>query len=252
MPSSTQGGSPNSSQGGVSSALGGSPESSQGGSTNPSFGGSPGHGGSTGRGGSAGTESGAGVATVGGTGNPPPPDTCDGALPATFTTTCGACHTAQGTANPRYPDLYQFSGSLDDFRRQVREGSNAGMPAYEAGLVPDADVSAIFAYFTGGNARADSQASLGGVVPLFDANDAVNPPIVFEREDGVRVTRGAGRVRDRHEGPLDTNKPFKSCESCHENNGPGETLSGALGPTSSMAIKHERLADQTEDYGQPD
>jgi CxxC motif-containing protein (DUF1111 family) len=82
------------------------------------------------------------------------------------------------------------------------------MPAYDGDFVPDADVSAIFAYFTSGNARADNQAPLGGVVPLFHANDAVNPPTVFEREDGVLVTRGAGRVRDRHEGPLDTNKPF--------------------------------------------
>jgi hypothetical protein len=50
--------------------------------------------------------------------------------------------------------------------------------------------------------------SLGSVVPLFSKTDAVNPPIIFKRDDGVLVTRGAGRVRGRHEGPLDTNMPF--------------------------------------------
>src|SRR5258707_6618212 len=48
----------------------------------------------------------------------------------------------------------------------------------------------------------------GGVVPLFKPADAVNPPVVFKRDDGVLVPRGAGRVRGRHEGPLDTNQPF--------------------------------------------
>ena len=140
--------------------------------------------------------------------DPPPPDTCEGALPTTFSVVCGACHTAQGTANSRYPDLYQFQGTLDDLRSRVREGSSAGMPAYSADLVSDADLSAIFDYFTGGNTRADGQVALGGVVPLFQPVDALNPPIVFERDDGVLVTRGAGRVRGRHEGPLDTNQPF--------------------------------------------
>jgi CxxC motif-containing protein (DUF1111 family) len=140
--------------------------------------------------------------------DPPPPDACGGELPTTFTVRCGACHTAQGRANPRYPDLYAFDGTLDEFRERVREGSDKGMAAYPADLVSDADLSAIFAYFTSGNARGDNQPALGAIEPLFTPADAVNPPSVFEREDGVLVTRGAGRVRGRHEGPLDTNEPF--------------------------------------------
>lgn len=138
---------------------------------------------------------------------PLPPNACGDELPSTFTVTCGACHTAQGRPNPRYPDLYQFDGTLDEFGQRVREGSDAGMPAYPTELISDADVSAIFEYFTGGNARGDGPV-LGAVTPLFSPDDAVNLPVVFERADGVLVTRGAGRVRGRHEGPLDTNEPF--------------------------------------------
>ncbi|HEX2881023.1 MAG TPA: hypothetical protein VHO25_15935, partial [Polyangiaceae bacterium] len=38
-----------------------------------------------------------------------------------------------------------------------------------------------------------------GLAPLFLATDAVNPPIVSVRPDGVIVTRAAGRARNRHE-----------------------------------------------------
>ena len=113
----------------------------------------------------------------------------------------------QGAANPRYPNLREFDGTFDEFSKRVREGSTKGMPAYSADLVSDSDVSAIYAYFTGG-AADDGPVPLGDVVPLFEAADAASPPIVFERDDGVLVTRGAGRVRGRHEGPLDTNEPF--------------------------------------------
>jgi CxxC motif-containing protein (DUF1111 family) len=41
--------------------------------------------------------------------------------------------------------------------------------------------------------------NLGGVVPLYATTDAVNGPIVFTRDDGAILTRGAGRVRGRHE-----------------------------------------------------
>ncbi|HET9956391.1 MAG TPA: di-heme oxidoredictase family protein [Polyangiaceae bacterium] len=135
------------------------------------------------------------------------PDTCGQGLAATFTTTCAACHTAQGVAHPRYPDLYQFKGTLQDFRGRVREGSQAGMPAFSADMVSDAELQSIFDYFTR-NARSSSPAPAGGVIPLFESADALNPPVVFERPDGVLVTRGAGRVRGRHEGPLDSNEPF--------------------------------------------
>jgi CxxC motif-containing protein (DUF1111 family) len=157
-----------------------------------------------------------GPALTGGVAAKPPPvtgerpaiDSCGGALPAVFATTCGGCHTVQGDANPRYPDLYQFAGSRDEFERHVREGSDLGMPAYSEALVSEADLAAIYGYFTGDSTRGDASPALGAVVPLFEPADALNPPIVFERPDGALVTRGAGRVRGRHEGPLDTNQPF--------------------------------------------
>lgn len=140
--------------------------------------------------------------------DPPPPNACGSELPSAFTTTCGACHTAQGKQNPRYPDLYAFDGTLDEFRDHVRAGSEEGMPAFPESLIDDGELGSIFEYFTGEKARGDDAPALGAVEPLFAADAAKNPPIVFEREDGVLVTRGAGRVRGRHEGPLDTNQPF--------------------------------------------
>ena len=114
-----------------------------------------------------------------------------------------------GRVNSRYPDLYKFKGTLADFSKRVREGSPKGMTPFPAELVSDADVSAMFAFFTGGTMRRGlDTVTLDGVVPLFQPADAVNKPIVFLRDDGVLVTRGSGRVRGRHEGPLDTNQPF--------------------------------------------
>jgi CxxC motif-containing protein (DUF1111 family) len=146
---------------------------------------------------------------AGGTGTPPGGGTCGGVLPASYNAICNACHTQSGTVNARYPDLYQFKGTLAEFTDHVRKGSEKGMAAYSAELISDTDVSSIFTYFTGGTARPASETvDLGGVVPLFQASDVKNPPIVFKRDDGVLITRGAGRVRGRHEGPLDTNQPF--------------------------------------------
>jgi CxxC motif-containing protein (DUF1111 family) len=209
--------SPGASAGRPSEGEGGSSSSHQGGSpSSPSNGGSssPGAGGAPNKAGAGGETTGGGAS--GGsksdpppvTGEPPAVDSCAGALPAVFTSTCAGCHTAQGVPNPRYPDLYQFDGSREEFERHVRDGSTEGMPRYSQELVSDADVGAIYEYFTGNHSRGDATPELGGVVPLFDPSDAVNAPIVFEREDGVLVTRGAGRVRGRHEGPLDTNQPF--------------------------------------------
>lgn len=156
-------------------------------------------------GGATGTPTG----TAGATGTPPVAGTCGGVLPASYNAICNACHTQSGSVNARYPDLYQFKGTLAEFTDHVRKGSDKGMAAYSAELISDGDVGAIFNYFTGGTARPVTEAvDLGGVIPLFKPTDAVNPPIVFTRDDGVLVTRGAGRVRGRHEGPLDTNQPF--------------------------------------------
>jgi len=130
----------------------------------------------------------------------PPVDSCNLTLPGSFTVHCSACHTQSGQANTRYPDLYKFQGSLSDFTMRVRTGSSKGMAAYPADLVADADIAAIFAFFTSGQMRPGQAAvDLGGVVPLFSAADAMNPPIVAKRDDGALVTRGAGRVRGRHE-----------------------------------------------------
>jgi CxxC motif-containing protein (DUF1111 family) len=129
---------------------------------------------------------------------PPPTITCGGApVPATVMTLCTGCHTANGAANARYPDLFNFKGDVNAFLAQVRKGGGP-MAAYPAGLISDADVQAAFTYFTT-NKRGVNPIQLGGVTPLFSASDAVNPPIVFKRADGVLVTRGAGRVRGRHE-----------------------------------------------------
>lgn len=160
--------------------------------------------------GSAGTDSGSGNApSMVPTGDPPAASNCGGVLPASYNTICNACHTQSGTANSRYPDLYKFMGTQAEFTNHVRMGSPKGMAPYPTELISDADVASIYGYFTGGTARPTAElVDLGGVVPLFSPSDVVNPPIVFTRDDGVLVTRGAGRVRGRHEGPLDTNQPF--------------------------------------------
>ena len=137
-----------------------------------------------------------------------PTTTCGGALPGSFTSTCSGCHTASGAANQRYPDLFTFAGTLEDFKAQVRAGKG-GMPAFSESLIADADLDAIYAFFTSSTRETTAQPALDGITPLFTAADAVNPPVVFTRDDGVLVTRGAGRVRGRHEGPQDTNVPFQ-------------------------------------------
>jgi CxxC motif-containing protein (DUF1111 family) len=192
----------------------GSPGSAGTGPGNPGNSATPNAGSGNGTAGATGTSSAGSTAGGGDTMTvtstlPPPSSTCGGALPASYTAICNTCHTQSGTANARYPDLYQFKGTLADFTHQVRTGSPKGMAAYSTDLISDADVTAIFNYFTGTKARPMTDAvDLGGVVPLYQASDAVNPPITFKRDDGVLVTRGAGRVRGRHEGPLDTNQPF--------------------------------------------
>jgi CxxC motif-containing protein (DUF1111 family) len=116
-----------------------------------------------------------------------------------------------GAPNVRYPDLYAFKGTGAEFRARVRVGGG-GMAAYPPAVIADADVDAAYAFFAGGKRAGLDSVALGGVEPLFAAPApgaaAGNPPIVFRRDDGVLVTRGAGRVRARHEGPQDTNVTF--------------------------------------------
>ncbi|HVJ19921.1 MAG TPA: di-heme oxidoredictase family protein [Polyangiaceae bacterium] len=155
-----------------------------------------------------GATGGSGNPTVptGGTGTVVPPDpsqlpvnSCTGvAVPATFVNTCSGCHTLSGTANANFPDLYNYAGTLDEFKAQVRNGGKF-MAAYPATLISDADLEATYSFFTGTTRGTAVTPSLGSVVPLFSPTDAVNPPVVTVRPDGVIVTRGAGRVRGRHE-----------------------------------------------------
>jgi CxxC motif-containing protein (DUF1111 family) len=137
------------------------------------------------------------------TGAPTPPEhapptvVCSGNLPASFTNSCSGCHNAAGSANDRYPDLYDFAGSEADFIAKVRSGGKEMVPYPESALA-DEDLTAIYAYFTGNASRPTAQsAELGDLVPLFDGS--ANPPITFTRADGALITRGAGRVRQRHE-----------------------------------------------------
>lgn len=150
--------------------------------------------------GAGGTEAVISMTGGGGSGPPPNLDTCHGDLPGSYNTLCSGCHNQAGTANSRYPDLYKFMGTQDAFMKQVRNGGMQ-MAAYSTALISDADVMKIFGYFTGqANKRPSLDTiNLGGVVPLFAAADAKNGPIVFTKDDGAIVTRGAGRVRGRHE-----------------------------------------------------
>jgi len=129
----------------------------------------------------------------------PPSATCGSVLPSSYTVLCSGCHTQSGAANTRYPDLYNFKGTLAVFTNQVRMGG-ALMAAYGTPLIADADISSIFTYFTTNTRALAKPVDIGGVQPLFTSKDAVNPPIVYTRStDGVLITRGAGRVRGRHE-----------------------------------------------------
>jgi CxxC motif-containing protein (DUF1111 family)/mono/diheme cytochrome c family protein len=128
----------------------------------------------------------------------PPVEAAAPTAPAKFVTTCSGCHTVQGGANSRYPDLFKYAGTVDQFKTKVRMGGML-MAAYPASFISDADLEAAYAYFKGTTRDAAVSPILGGVVPLFNPSAKVNPPVVTVRADGVIVTRGAGRVRGRHE-----------------------------------------------------
>ncbi|HEY0710739.1 MAG TPA: cytochrome c, partial [Polyangia bacterium] len=181
-------------------ASGSSPGASSSGSS--SSGSSSSGSGSTGSGSSTGTTPGTGPATPGAT----VPmgmgafvgDFCGGPVPGAFVTNCSGCHTPSGVSNTRYPDLFNFKGTAAEFQNKVRSGST-NMAAYPAELISDADLQAIYAFFSGNKRTGENQYDLNGAKPLFEAADAKNPPVYFKREDGAIVTRGAGRVRGRHE-----------------------------------------------------
>jgi CxxC motif-containing protein (DUF1111 family) len=123
---------------------------------------------------------------------------CGQRVPVSFAIHCGGCHTVAGPSNPRYPDLYAFTGSATEFLAKTRGGAGESLHAYAPALITDQDVAAAYANFFGHN-RAIDKTNLGSIVPLFSPRDVTNLPIVFRRDDGAIVTRGAGRVRGRHE-----------------------------------------------------
>lgn len=123
---------------------------------------------------------------------------CGGELPTSFKATCSGCHPATGATNSRYPDLHVFLGDEAAFVAKVRAGGGA-MNAYSDAVISDADLSAVFVYFTQQHDRVEVSPTFKGVEVLFEAGDGNKPPIVFTRKDGALITRGAGRVRQRHE-----------------------------------------------------
>jgi mono/diheme cytochrome c family protein len=115
-------------------------------------------------------------------------------LPQSFVSRCRSCHSTSNEQNSRYPDLFAFSGSAEQFVAQVRKGGGV-MPAFLSSDISDDDLARVFAFFSG---TAREQIELGAVKPLFEGPSPV-VPITFLRDDGVLVTRAAGRVRQRHE-----------------------------------------------------
>ncbi|HEY0715864.1 MAG TPA: di-heme oxidoredictase family protein, partial [Polyangia bacterium] len=191
--------------------VGGTGSGTVGGSSTPG-GGPTGSTGSTGSPGGSGSGGGGSTPPPGGGGSttvPQPPsvpmgmgafvgDFCGGPVPSAFVTNCSGCHTQSGVSNTRYPDLFQFKGTAADFQAKVRSGS-ANMAPYPAEIISDNDLQAIYNFFTGNKRTGENQYDLMGAKPLFEPADAKNPPVYFKREDGAIVTRGAGRVRGRHE-----------------------------------------------------
>jgi CxxC motif-containing protein (DUF1111 family) len=125
-----------------------------------------------------------------------PSGSCEGTAPAPFATLCGGCHGA-GEGGNGVPALFGFSEGKDAFVKKVRSGGG-GMPAFSADALSDDAVASFYAFFGEGKTTGGAT-ELGSVVPLFDGQDFTALPITFLRDDGVLITRGAGRVRQRHE-----------------------------------------------------
>jgi CxxC motif-containing protein (DUF1111 family) len=142
--------------------------------------------------------------------------TATAAPPRTFFTTCSGCHSAFGPSPvPNIPDLFAFMGSAADFSAQVRAGGKT-MPPFSADAIPDQDLALLYEYFKagkptdiaactgtgGGPILVPTDSCTGATVeinPLFAAASADGKPVVSVDASGVIHTRGAGRVRGRHE-----------------------------------------------------
>jgi CxxC motif-containing protein (DUF1111 family) len=133
------------------------------------------------------------------------------ALPRVFFITCAACHSAikGALSSSSIPSLYAYAGSAADLAKTVRTGGKT-MPAFPPAMVSDADLQGIAAFFKGAPAAGKCQPGSASaptdscgtaapqVTPLF-AEAAAGKAIVTVDDKGVITTRGAGRVRGRHE-----------------------------------------------------
>jgi CxxC motif-containing protein (DUF1111 family) len=125
-----------------------------------------------------------------------PEPACESRAPGPFVAQCAGCHRL-GSVQAGAPDLLAFRGGEAGLIERVRKGGG-GMPAFGTDALGDAALREIAAYLTARQSGARPSAGLGKVVPLFERPSAVLP-VSFMRDDGVLVTRGAGRVRGRHE-----------------------------------------------------
>lgn len=129
--------------------------------------------------------------------------------PAAFSA-CAGCHDAYGRPRDTGPDLFEVADA-ETFVRAVRTGPGV-MPSFTEEALSVAELTSIVAYFEAGPPRTrtcdvDDDASVPpigacpprpeSVTPLFSPSEVA--PIVTRRDDGVLVTRIAGRVRNRHE-----------------------------------------------------
>jgi CxxC motif-containing protein (DUF1111 family) len=124
------------------------------------------------------------------------PLSCDDRLPAAFAAQCAGCHNL-ASSDSRYPNLAAFTGTEVQLVERVRSGGE-GMPAFSAAQISDATLHDVFESLRNRGSGARPKLSLGAATPLFAKAETVTP-VSFMRDDGVLITRGAGRVRGRHE-----------------------------------------------------
>jgi len=113
-------------------------------------------------------------------------------LPAAFVSQCTGCHGEGGQSR----QLRTYTGSEAEFVAKARVGGSE-MPPFSVASIDDTTLRAAYRALTSKTDGASS-ASTTSIVPLF-AGAAAGVPVVFERDDGVLITRAAGRVRQRHE-----------------------------------------------------
>jgi CxxC motif-containing protein (DUF1111 family) len=122
---------------------------------------------------------------------------CAEAPLAGLVASCGGCHALRAGVTASAPDLHAFAGDESAFLARVRSGS-AAMPSFAADAISDATLRAAYARLRRGERLSDSPAE-PGLERLFVPSPEHPLPVTFRRDDGVLITRGAGRVRQRHE-----------------------------------------------------